>query len=85
MKHAWEGYRKFAWGHDELRPVDKNGCTGLGKVSIALTMIDSLDTLMLMNMQEEFLEARDYIFDQVSFDQVRCRVLAALHWAPCVG
>lgn len=73
MKHAWDGYRTFAWGHDELRPLDKNGITGLGRVSIGLTLIDSLDTLMLMNMQEEFLEARDYIFDHVSFDQVNIR------------
>lgn len=70
MRHAWDGYKKFAWGHDELRPIDKNGCTSLGPVSIALTMIDSLDTLMLMGMQEEFIEARDYIFENVNFDQV---------------
>lgn len=21
--HAWEGYKMFAWGHDELKPVSK--------------------------------------------------------------
>ncbi len=69
MKHAWEGYKKFAWGHDELMPLAQKGTTAFGPYSIALTMIDSLDTLMLMNMQEEFIEARNYIFDHVNFDQ----------------
>lgn len=69
MKHAWDGYKKFAWGHDELMPLGQKGTTAFGPYSIGLTMIDSLDTLMLMNMQEEFLEARNYIFDHVSFDQ----------------
>lgn len=70
MKHAWDGYKLYAWGHDELMPLAKRGTTSLGSVSLALTMIDSLDTLMLMNMQEEFIEARNYILEQVNFDQV---------------
>lgn len=70
MKHAWNGYKRFAWGHDELMPIGQKGSTSFGPYSIGLTMIDALDTLMLMNMQEEFIEARNYIFDNVSFDQV---------------
>lgn len=69
MKHAWDGYKRFAWGHDELMPIGQKGTTSFGPYSIGLTMIDALDTLMLMNMQQEFLEARDYIFDNVNFDQ----------------
>uniref|UniRef100_A0A8R1XT63 alpha-1,2-Mannosidase n=1 Tax=Onchocerca volvulus TaxID=6282 RepID=A0A8R1XT63_ONCVO len=24
FKHAWEGYKKYAWGHDHLKPVSKS-------------------------------------------------------------
>ena len=23
MLHAWRGYERYAWGHDELRPVSR--------------------------------------------------------------
>ena len=23
MLHAWRGYEKYAWGHDELKPVSR--------------------------------------------------------------
>ena len=25
FKHAWGGYKKYAWGHDHLRPISKSG------------------------------------------------------------
>ena len=24
--HAWRGYERYAWGHDELRPLSKERC-----------------------------------------------------------
>jgi len=24
-RHAWQGYRQFAWGLDDLQPLTKNG------------------------------------------------------------
>ena len=52
MKHAWSGYVKYAWGHDEIRPVSlkfKDPFCGW-----AATLVDSLDTLWIMGMKDEF-------------------------------
>jgi len=58
-KHAWDGYRKFAFGRDEVRPVSggyRNPFNGWGA-----TLVDSLDTLWIAGMEEEFEEAVDKI------------------------
>ena len=54
MKH-WDGYKKYAWDHDELLPV-----SGSFKDPFAgwrATLVDTLDTLWIMGLKEEFEEA----------------------------
>ncbi|KAK4549177.1 hypothetical protein LTR36_007635 [Oleoguttula mirabilis] len=54
-QHAWDGYRDAAFGADEVRPISggrHNPFNGWGA-----TLVDSLDTLWIMGMQEEFDEA----------------------------
>ncbi|KAG0212767.1 hypothetical protein BGX28_005613 [Mortierella sp. GBA30] len=67
FKHAWSGYKKHAWGHDEVRPVSggyRDNFNGWGA-----TMIDSLDTLVIMGFNEEFDEALQWI--KTSFDMTK--------------
>ncbi|KAL2890873.1 glycoside hydrolase family 47 protein [Ceratocystis lukuohia] len=55
MKHAWSGYRTYAWMHDELAPntfTYKDPFCGW-----AATLVDSLDTLWIMGLHDEFDEA----------------------------
>ena len=66
FKHAWEGYRKYAWGHDELRPISRSSSEWFG---LGLTIIDSLDTMLLMNLREEFQQARDWVANGLTFDK----------------
>lgn len=66
FKYAWEGYRKYAWGHDELRPVSQSHSEWFG---IGLTIVDSLDTMLLMNLPKEFQEARDWVVSSLSFEK----------------
>ena len=66
MRHAWNGYKKYAWGKDELRPVMKTGRDTYGGMGV--TLVDSLDTLWLMDMKKEFYEARDWVRDHLSHD-----------------
>ena len=54
-KKAWEGYKMYAWGHDEVRPVSKQPKDPF--CGWAATLVDSLDTLWIMGMKEEFEEA----------------------------
>ncbi|KAF9343879.1 hypothetical protein BGX26_005091, partial [Mortierella sp. AD094] len=67
FEHAWYGYRKHAWGHDEIRPVSggvQDRFNGWGA-----TMIDSLDTLVIMGFNKEFDEALEWI--KTSFDMTK--------------
>ena len=83
MEHAWGGYKKYAWGTDELDPVSNVGNYWLG---MGATIIDSLDTLWIMGMKDEFYEARDWVRDSfdpradrdVSFFETTIRVLGGL-------
>ncbi|KAF4961626.1 hypothetical protein FSARC_10116 [Fusarium sarcochroum] len=52
---AWSGYRKYAFMHDELSPASmkyRDSFCGWGA-----TLVDSLDTLWIANMKQEFDEA----------------------------
>lgn len=58
MKHAWSNYERYAFGEDEIKPISLRGSSTWGRLGI--TLVDSLDTLWLMGMKEEFNRARDW-------------------------
>lgn len=62
MKHAWDGYVKYAWGSNELQPITKRGHTSsiFGGLKGA-TIVDAMDTLYIMNLTEEFNLGREWI------------------------
>jgi mannosyl-oligosaccharide alpha-1,2-mannosidase len=68
MKHAWDNYEKYAWGMDELKPMEKSGINWGKDIGYAATIIDSLDTLYIMGFIEEFKRGRDYVVANVTFE-----------------
>ncbi|KAL5336081.1 glycosyl hydrolase family 47-domain-containing protein [Aspergillus crustosus] len=57
--HAWNGYKESAMGHDEVKPIRggiKDPFNGWGA-----TLVDSLDTLWIMGLKQEFSVAVDYV------------------------
>ncbi|PGH34834.1 mannosyl-oligosaccharide alpha-1,2-mannosidase [[Emmonsia] crescens] len=52
---AWKAYRRFAWMHDEVTPLTKGTSDTFG--GWAATLVDSLDTLWIMGLKDEFHEA----------------------------
>uniref|UniRef100_A0AAQ4P3F0 alpha-1,2-Mannosidase n=1 Tax=Gasterosteus aculeatus aculeatus TaxID=481459 RepID=A0AAQ4P3F0_GASAC len=66
FRHAWKGYKDYAWGHDELRPISRSFGEWFG---LGLTLIDSLDTMWILGLKEEFAEARDWVEKELSFDK----------------
>src|SRR5215470_13650493 len=66
--HAWNGYRKYAWGHDELKPLSKTSRDWYSG-TLLMTPVDSLDTLLLMGLNKEADAARELIVTKLSFDQ----------------
>jgi mannosidase alpha-like ER degradation enhancer 2 len=68
FQHSWQGYRRYALGHDELKPASKTG-RDWGKASLLVTPVDALDTMILMGLTHEADEARADIDEHLSFDQ----------------
>mmetsp|Transcript_4521 Transcript_4521/g.10560 ORF Transcript_4521/g.10560 Transcript_4521/m.10560 type:complete len:791 (+) Transcript_4521:39-2411(+) len=64
--HAWSGYKRYAWGADELKPVSLQGKDTFG--NIGMTIIDSLTTLWLMDLQSEFDEGQAFVEKELDFD-----------------
>lgn len=60
--HAWEGYKKAAWGYDEVRPVSggRNDFFASGH-TFGLSIVEALDTLWLMELDDEVQLAADWI------------------------
>lgn len=66
--HAWNGYKKYAWGHDQLMPVSKT-YKDWHDTSLLLTPVDAFSTMKLMGLTKEAAEAKSIILDSLSFDK----------------
>ncbi|XP_017128996.1 endoplasmic reticulum mannosyl-oligosaccharide 1,2-alpha-mannosidase [Drosophila elegans] len=68
FKHSWAGYKRYAWGHDNLKPISQYSHEWFG---LGLTIVDSLDTMYIMGLDDEFKEARDWVEHSLRFDTKR--------------
>lgn len=66
--HAWNGYKKYAWGHDELKPLSKSYNDWYAE-PFYMTPLDALDTMILMGLQDEADSTREFIATRLSFDK----------------
>ena len=66
--HAWNGYKKYCWGHDDLKPLTKT-CRDWYAEPFLMTPVDALDTMILMGMRDEANTTREYIATHLSFDK----------------
>lgn len=55
MERSWKAYKEHAWKKDELLPVSGGSKTTFG--GWGATLVDSLDTLWIMGLEDEFNEA----------------------------
>ncbi|KAL1112433.1 hypothetical protein V6Z11_D02G126200 [Gossypium hirsutum] len=67
MVHAWSSYERYAWGNDELQPQAKDGVNSFG--GLGATLIDSLDTLYIMGLDEQFQRAREWVANSLDFNK----------------
>jgi predicted alpha-1,2-mannosidase len=85
FQHAWEGYKAFAWGHDELRPLTQ-GYRDWHAASLVMTPLDAFDTMVLMGLDDEAREAKRLVLDSLTFEhdfsvqvfEITIRVLGGL-------
>ncbi|ODV63565.1 mannosyl-oligosaccharide 1,2-alpha-mannosidase, partial [Ascoidea rubescens DSM 1968] len=67
MKESWAGYEKYAWGKDVYHPVSKNG-ENMGDQPLGWIIVDSLDTLMIMDLKDELKLARSWVKNELTYD-----------------
>lgn len=87
-RHAWQGYIKYAWGYDDLRPLTKDGRNWY-KQSLLMSPVDAFDTFLILGMKQEAAEAKELILSKLNFDvdndvqvfEIVIRLLAALQTA----
>jgi len=83
--HAWNGYKRYAWGKDDLLPVSRSG-RDWHDHTLYMTAIDSLDTMILMGLDEEAEATRGFLAENLTFDldievknfEITIRVLGGL-------
>lgn len=65
LKHAWNGYKRYAWGHDHLKPISMQSSEW---IKCGLTIVDSLDTIIIMGLKEEYEEAKEWVENKLNFN-----------------
>lgn len=68
FRHAWNGYKKYAWGNDDLKPLSKSYHNWYPE-PLLMTPVDALDTMYLMGFKKEANKTREYIVKNLSFDK----------------
>ncbi len=66
--HAWNGYKKYAWGNDDLKPLSKSYHNWYAE-PLLMTPVDALDTMYLMGLKDEADKTRDHIKKTLKFDK----------------
>lgn len=70
FKHAWNGYRSKAWGHDDLKPISGTSSDWVPG-GIGMTVIDGITTAWIMGLEEEYNQAKEFIINNLSFNRDR--------------
>lgn len=68
FRHAWDGYKKYAWGHDAVKPLSKSSHDWYAE-SLLMSPVDALDTMILMGMNDEANTTREYVVKNLSFNK----------------
>lgn len=67
--HAWNGYKQFAWGYDEVRPASGTAKNFfLPNHSFGLSIIEALDTLYVMELDTELDACVTWLRSHLDFD-----------------
>ncbi|KAI6163671.1 glycoside hydrolase family 47 protein [Pisolithus thermaeus] len=69
FKHAWLAYERDAMGDDEYHPISRKGTNLTAAGGIGYTVIDSIDTMLIMGLHDEYERARIWVRDELSFDR----------------
>ncbi|GFP58020.1 mannosyl-oligosaccharide 1,2-alpha-mannosidase [Trichoderma asperellum] len=65
---SWDAYERYGWGKDEFHPVSKTS-KNMAPNGLGWIIIDSLDTMMLMNLTSRLQHAREWLSTSLTWDQ----------------
>ncbi|PSN59093.1 seven-hairpin glycosidase [Corynespora cassiicola Philippines] len=65
---SWNAYSKYAWGNGRFHPVSKAG-SQMSPKGLGWIIVDSLDTLMIMNLTEQLIDCRKWLHRNLDYDQ----------------
>ena len=75
--------RRYAFGADELKPISRKAHQNFG---MGLTLVDSLDAMIIMGLEEHYQKARTWNQDHLKFGlPVRSGLKALLMNDDCAG
>ncbi len=85
VQHAWQGYKQYAWGNDDLRPLTKT-YRNWYKHPMLMTPVDAFDTFTMLGLKDEAAEAKSLILTKLDFNvdndvqvfEITIRLLAGL-------
>lgn len=58
-----------AMGDDEYHPIEKRGSNLTEAGGIGYMVVDVLDTMQIMELNDEYLHARKWVAEKLSFDR----------------
>ncbi|KAI8265946.1 Mannosyl-oligosaccharide 1,2-alpha-mannosidase [Colletotrichum sp. SAR11_239] len=65
---SWDSYERYAWGYDEYHPIAKTG-RQMAPKGLGWIIVDSLDTMILMNQTSRLAHAREWLATGLTYDQ----------------
>lgn len=69
FRHAWDAYRRLAWGRDELLPLAGTGSDFFADGHpVGLTIVEALDTLYLLELDDDLADAARWCEQNLDFD-----------------
>jgi hypothetical protein len=82
---SWDGYKKYAWGHDVLLPLSKS-YKDWYQESLHISPIDAYSTMKVMGLDGEADQVMKYVTDSIDFNkdifvktfEVNIRILGGL-------
>ncbi|KAI9848721.1 MAG: mannosyl-oligosaccharide alpha-1,2-mannosidase [Sclerophora amabilis] len=65
---SWDSYERHAWGYDVYHPITNTG-RQMAPKGLGWIIVDSLDSLILMNLTSQLIHAREWISTTLDYDQ----------------
>ncbi|MFK0170449.1 glycoside hydrolase family 47 protein [Streptomyces sp. NPDC090306] len=67
--HGWNGYKQYAWGHDQVLPVSGGSNEFFADgYPVGLSIIEALDTLYLLGLDHELAIAKKWVTTELDLN-----------------